>query len=553
MKPRIIVDRIVVGGGTAGCLLAAKLSDDFSKSVLLIEGGSNRVRDKEVLAANFFEAGKIANNPKYSKTYQANYVPGQPITYADGDGLGGGSMHNGEQAVRGTRTMWDKWAMLTGDDRWSYDNLLEKVMKPLENYTPSGTEANYNERGDNGALYISQEPPINKDPLIQIISHVTGAPLVPDTNDSSYGDIGLSSNQNWVTPPWNTPGSVRSFSANAFLTGNPSVGTPPIINPDGSSIDPRRQLTVLFDSICNRVLFDQNGDAYAVEFFSTEQKQMVIAYARLLVILCTGSVCDAAILQRSGVGDPKLLASLNIPIVVANPLVGQGLQNHNGSAAVLAPGGKYPYTIKFPQIGSGFIDLKPYMSPGVRRMQLIIVPSPFTPPGINQVLNIPKNSTSVIGLNITPSSRGSVKIVSQNPFVDPIIELNSYSDGDLNTEGTDAYKIVSFYKIMREVARIAETEILFPTPDDYADNSGNRLLKCALSSAPTPAYHNSSTCRMGTSLENSVCDSLLNVRRVGKLKVASNAAAPDVIEDGNTAYQAFMIGAMAYLIISEGL
>ena len=88
-----------------------------------------------------------------------------------------------------------EWVTETGDSRWSYDNLLNNVMIPMEHYTPDGTSVNPTQRGFNGPLFIMQEPPLNDDPFMKALATGTNSPLVPDLNDPNYGNIGVGANQ----------------------------------------------------------------------------------------------------------------------------------------------------------------------------------------------------------------------------------------------------------------------------------------------------------------------------------------------------------------------
>ena len=167
-------DYIIVGGGTAGCALAAKLSDPdpvtgkFCNSVLVLEAGENETQNPLVLVNNIFSAVASANNPElsvvsltYTQTEAVN--PFNPSYYLEGRQWGGSSGHYYLQCVRGTPDVYDQWAALSGDPRWSYNNLLKNVMIPMEHYTPDGTIPDPSQRGFHGPLFITQEPPLNHD------------------------------------------------------------------------------------------------------------------------------------------------------------------------------------------------------------------------------------------------------------------------------------------------------------------------------------------------------------------------------------------------------
>lgn len=545
----ISYDYVIVGAGTSGSVLAAKLSDPdpitgkFKNSVLVLEAGENLTADPLVLDANnFFGSGPTIFNPKYSKEYIGVGFGGANVDYSEGRMWGGSSSHNGVQAYRGTPELYDRWAAITGDSVWSYANLLSNIFLKMEKYTPNGTTANPAQRGSAGPLFISQEPPLNTDAFMTAVSIGTNAPFVSDLNDPSLGVIGIGANQDWVTPPFLGPNSVRCSSANAFLVGISGTGDAAIVDAEGNGLNGRK-LKIISGATVARVIFNKNNVAKKVEFvLSTDRETVMYAKAKEKIILSAGTIQDAVILQRSGIGDPAILTPLDIPVVFANPLVGAKVQNHYGPEGVI---GGVTTTVGFPRIGAGFIDLSPFMSSGVRRTELLIANFVLIPPGIASALNITSGIT-LANLTVTPGSTGTVQIVSSDPFTDPIINFNFYSDGPYTTVGTDAYKAVAFYHILKTIATAAGGTVLFPPAADYT--AGDAALFNDAVNSNAVGFHLCGSCPMGSSSLNGVVDSRLNVFGVSNLMVASNAI-PPVIEDGNPAYSAFTIGIQAALFL----
>jgi len=550
----LIYDFVIVGGGTAGCALAAKLSDPdkdgkFKHSVLVLEAGENLTQDPLVLGNNILASILVDSDPKYSKTYLAILLDSAGVygPYTDGRMLGGSSAHNGLQVVRGAPQQYNEWAAITGDSRWTYNNLLNHHWLKMEHYTPDGTVLDPAQRGTKGPLFITQEPPLNNDNFMIGLSKGTNAPFTSDVNNPALGVVGVGSNQDYATPPFVGPNSIRSFSANAYLTGTPAPSAvppvPPIMDMNGNGLHGRK-LKVLFSANVNRILFNKNKKATSVEFsYYNDRKKYSAAKAKKEIILCAGANQDPAILQRSGIGDPALLLSLDIPVVYGNPNVGQNLKTHSGSVGVISG-----TTIALPAMGLAFTDLSPYMPArgsapdGVRRWEVLALnTSAFLPSGIAHILGV-TTGVSLANLNLLPGSTGSVAIVSKDPFTDPLINLNFYSDGGVNDVGSDAYKIVSWFKIMQTIAAscVPTRTVLFPTPAQYAAGD-NALLAAAEDTVDFYSFHNSCTCRMGKDPSTAVCDGVLRVFGVKKLRVADTAASP-VIETGNTAYQAFTLG-----------
>jgi choline dehydrogenase len=512
-------DYIIVGNGTAGAVLARKLSDNFKNSVLVLEAGENFSKDPEVLDPNPFASTQVLNdltvNPKFAKTYSLPlFVPLQFTTYSQGRMWGGSSAHNYLLAIRGTPGIYDFWSTFSGNPVWSYNNLLSD-MKAIETYTPDGTTPDLQQRGTSGPLFITQTPPVFQDPLAQAIAQATNSPLISDYNDPNEGNIGVSANQNYVTPP---PNSIRSFSINAFLPSS-------VVSAKGKGKN-GRQLRIRSDAQVTQVLFKKRR-AIAVEYIHSKNQEKVLrVYAKKKIILCAGSVSSPALLQRSGIGDAKLLKSLDIPVIVDNPNVGANLQNQYGVQGIIA--GSSPLPIM------AFIDESPFMpADGARRFQIIAQNAGAV--------------TLLFGFLTVPNSRGSLHIVSKNPFIDPVIDLNMFSDGPVTTPGTDAYLIVSFFKILKNIAAAFGSQVLSPPAFDYPPPFGpapndDRLLADAQSQPfLVPEDHIIGTTRMATSINEGVVDGTLHVFGVKNLMVADLGVAP-LNPDGNIAFAGYIIG-----------
>lgn len=524
--PSTTWDYIIIGDGTAGAVLARELSNNRDNSVLVLEWGQNRTDDPAVLSPDVFAFTDVLTyDPRYAvnQIVPLNFpsLPEQYFIYSDGVMWGGSSAHNGLFAVRGTPTLYNSWAAMSGNPAWSYNNLLPLILN-MEHYTPDGTVADPMQRGLSGPLFITQTPPVNMQPLAIAESMATGAPLITDYNNPSLGDTGVSAHQQWITPD---PDSHRSFSSNAYM----NVGD--IVDAKGFGLD-GRQLFVQSNALVSKVLF-KSKTAIGVEYTANGSIPSVMkAFARKKVILCAGAIGTTCILERSGIGDKALLNSLGIPVVVDNPNVGEHLINHYGVGGVITGS-----TTIAPFLDA-YIDERPYMpADSVRRVQVIS-------------LNVNGVGIAISGTLLHPGSRGSVHIVDKDPTIRPALDLNMFSDGSVTTPGTDAYMAVSFYKILQTIASDLGETVISPPASVYM--AGDNALLTYGETLPnlSVAYHAVGTARMGQSINDSVVDGKLHVFGVKNLMVADVSIEPQ-IQDGNTAYAAYLIGQVAASIIAE--
>ena len=507
-------DYIIVGAGAAGTILARKLSDDKHKKVLLLEVGINRVNDPVTNTAAF-DLNKLTYDPRYSVNYTTlPYSPtGNQNIYSEGRMWGGGTGHHYMNAVRGVPQDYDDWASQAGDSSWNYNNIL-KYIKRVETYTTNGSVANPAQRGTDGKIFITQQAPLPNSGFPQAIINGLNIPYVEDYNDPTQGLIGVSQRQQFVTPD----NTTRSWVFPAYLP----IGQ--AIDQNGRGVHSRK-LQVLSNALVNKVLF-KGTHAKGVEFFYGAEKEDVYQVYGKHIILSAGAINSPAILQRSGIGDAALLDSLGIPVVVNNPNVGQHLQNHYGIIGFIQG--------TTPNIVIGFTDVRPYMpADGERRMQMF-------------AQNIGGN-VRIIAWVLRPQSTGNMQIVSSNPHIEPLINFNYFSDGSFTTPGTDAYLLVSFYKLIQDIAAANGTQVLTPPNSAYPAPWGpapNDSLLFAAAQTPgtfSITSHIVGTARMGTSAATGVVDSKLKVHGTKHLWVVDSSIQPNPTS-GNQCWPAYTIG-----------
>lgn len=522
-------DYIIVGFGAAGAILARQLSNDFKTSVLVIEAGPNNMEDPATLDPNIFvnfeNLIKISYDPAFSATYPVP-VPSSLVAFAYSQGRewGGSAAHNYLQAVRGVPNDFNLWGLNSNNAQWFYPNVLP-LMKALETYTPNDTIANPEQRGFTGPIAITQNPPINANPLAIAVADVTGAGFVSDYNDATLPNISTSAIQQFITAGAD---SHRSFSGNEFMT----IGE--IIDEKGRGLDGRK-VRVKGNAVATRILFDDANRATGIQYLrqggkdNTERLYTVSASKK--VILCASGIETPKLLMLSGVGPAAELESVGIAVRVDSPQVGQNLQNQYGPAAIITnstpiPGG---------QIAS-FIDERPYMpADDVRRIQIV-------------GLDVGNNIAQLIGFMLQPSSHGSIEVVSSDPLIPAKVNMNMYSDGSFTDVGSDAYMTVSYYKLVQAIAQAAGETVIYPSAGQYAQGDAG-LFQAALSPAAlTVASHIVGTARLGTSIQNGVVDGNLNVFGTQNLMIA-DVSVMNPIVSGNTCIGAYVIGAVAAEIL----
>jgi choline dehydrogenase-like flavoprotein len=526
-KGDVTYDYIIVGNGTAGAVLARKLSDSGKKSVLVLEAGVNQDNDPVVLNTDntllFQGFTALTYNPKYAMTYPIELF--QPLTatqYSQGIGWGGNSKHNYMQVVRGTPDIYDAWATISGNPMWSYANMLP-MMLALTNFTACMTTPNLAQEGVGGPISITQTIPVTGVPgtFEAALNASTGTPFVADINDPTLGLIGISAFQYFATADSPCNPGIRSFSSNEFLP--PSVLKPTSTGGIGTS---KRLLRIESNCWVNNVIFD-GKKAIGVRFIYNNQPGKTLKAYGKKIILCAGGINTPAILQRSGIGDPAVLGPLGIKVRVNNPNVGANLINqYGGSAIALGITDAVPIFQAFINGSTTPPQTPPFAYPNdmTRRIQIDAIPAG---PGVLQILPF----------ILEPQSRGSVQIVSTNPLVQPQVNLNMYSDGPVTTNGTDANLTVTAYYILQQT--LGAGNILYPTPTQYATPAG--LLAAAQAiNAITPEEHIVGTAAMGTSASNSVVDGNLHVHGVKNLMVVDSSAIP-VSPNGNICFGVYVL------------
>ena len=509
-------DYIIIGAGSAGCVLANRLTDDGANSVCILEAGPPDWNPFIHIPAGFM---RTLVNPKVNWLYEASpseWTAGRVVAVPRGKTLGGSSSINGHVYNRGQRMDFDSWAQL-GNSGWGYSDVLP-YFKRCEQKIGEGDELY---RGRNGNLKITDLD--WRHPLCDAFikgANSLGIPTNTDYNGASQEGVSYVQRT--------THKRLRVSSAKAFL------------NPAKS----RKNLTVYTESQVTRILFEERR-AFGVELKKGGPRgQTGKIYARKEIILSGGAINSPQLLQLSGIGSTNLLKELGIPVVHNLPGVGENLRDHYAprfTARVKnidtinekARGPKLWWEVaKYFLGGNSIVNLSPtlvycfwHSDENVKNkdLQLTFTPASYKE-GVQSQLDDQPGFT-IASWQQRPESKGFVKAKTANPFEAPEIQPNY-----LQEEG-DRTVLLAGMKLARNLMR---TEALKPY-FDYEQYPGEgvetdeELLQVAKERGTT-TFHVMGTCRMGPETDPlSVVDESLCVRGIEGLRVIDASIMPNML------------------------
>ncbi|MEI5680876.1 MULTISPECIES: GMC family oxidoreductase [unclassified Mesorhizobium] len=531
-------DFIVVGSGSAGCVVAERLSANGRFSVLVLEAGGT---DRRFFVQMPLGYGKTFFDPAVNWNYKTDADPGLAGNidhWPRGKLLGGSSSINAMVWIRGQREDYDAWAS-AGNPGWGFDDLLP-IFKAIED-NEAGADA---WRGRGGPVHVTDNRS-RVHPLTHRFlkaGEQAGLALNDDFNGRSQEGVGVYQ--------INTRNGRRMSAARAFL--RPAMK--------------RANVRVETNALATRILFEGTR-AVGIEYL--RGGQTLTARAGREVILSAGSINTPQLLQLSGVGPAGLLKGLGIPVVHANDHVGDNLQDHQGINytfrgrlptlnQILRPWwGKMLVGMQYILTRNGPLAMSMNQGGGFFRtdgsqtrpnMQLYFQAFSTVLPRVGErpILTPDPWPGFSIGLsNCRPSSRGSIMIRTKNPLDYPRIAPNAYSTNTDVTEMLDAVKFVRKIASMPAMSEIIEEEVL-PGPKCTTDEE----LVADFRARSGTVYHPVSTCRMGPDASRSVVDPRLKVHGLSGLRIVDASIFPDNIS-GNTNAASIMTGAKGAAMILE--
>ncbi|WP_445012222.1 GMC family oxidoreductase [Vreelandella stevensii] len=534
-------DYIVVGAGTAGCLMANRLSADPNNRVLLIEaGGRDNYHWIHIPVGYLY----CINNPRTDwlfRTEPDQGLNGRSLIYPRGKTLGGCSSINGMIYMRGQARDYDHWAEVTGSDAWRWENCLPDFIKHENHYRldkgSDGDDAHRAFHGHGGEWRVEKQR--LKWQVLDDFAEAAVQAGIPRTEDFNRG-----SNEGVAYFEVNQRDGWRWNTAKAFLR----------------SALRRDNLTLWHSTQVNRLCFDRDQAVPRCEGVEVVRAGKTLrVQASKEVVLCAGAIGSPHLLQLSGIGPAEHLAEHHIEVVHDLPGVGENLQDHlqirsvyrvsnaktlNAMASTLwgkaGIGWEYltrrtgPMSMAPSQLGAftRSSDDQPYpnIQYHVQPLSLEAFGQPLHP--------YPAITASVCNLN--PTSRGTVRLKSADPRQAPAIAPNYLSTPEDRKVAADSLRVTRRIAEQPAFARYAPEEIKpgveYQTDEELARLAGD---------IGTTIFHPVGTTRMGKDDDPmAVVDAQLRVRGVSGLRVADAGVMP-TITSGNTNSPTLMIAEKA--------
>lgn len=539
-------DYVIVGAGSAGCVLANRLSADSKNSVCLVEAG---VKDTSPFIKIPLGLMALFDHPKlnwrFLSTPQKN-AGNRKLYIPRGKTLGGSSSINGMVYTRGDPDDYDEWAR-RGNNGWSYEDVLPYFKKSEHNEDFSDSP-HHGQGGEINVRFLDEYNPLTN-VMLQAAERLQ-YPLNEDFCGETHEGFGRRQVMQ--------RNGLRVSSASAFL----------------DPIKDRKNLTIMTEATARRVVFsDRRATGLEVGFASGVQSLV----ANKEIILSAGAVGSPHLLLLSGVGPGEHLRERSVPLVHQLNGVGLNLQDHFNTQLQYDSPTTLPYGISLQAIpsllGHGFKYLfhrNGLISSNVVESGGFIKTAPTEPKPDIQLILVPALQSAVLRTNrrkgrrqklwqyghgfsvmsclLRPESKGSVRLDNNDPHASPLVDFNAFSDPD----DQDLKKLVAGLRIGRRLVATQPFDGIVGNERRPGERSQTEEeLTLYVRKSASTNFHPVGTCMMGPDPEDAVVDATLKVHGIQNLRVADASIMPQVI-GGNTHSPTVMIAEKAADLILGG-
>ena len=523
-------DYIIVGAGSAGCVLANRLTQNPDVTVLLLEAGAKDDYHWIHIPVGYLYC---INNPRTDwqfKTETLSGLNGRSLLYPRGRVLGGSSSINGMIYMRGQDQNYAEWAHLTNDHAWDWGRCLERF-KQFEDY-----HGDVNQWHSTGYEWTVSQQRLRWE-ILEVFKDAAIEAGIPPTNDFNRGN-------NWGVGYFdvNQRNGLRLNASKAFL----------------KKASGRPNLTIITGAVVKKLQVDLSTRTCSAVTFLADDQQHVASVGHE-ALLCAGAIGSVQILERSGIGQGPLLQNMGIPVVSHLPGVGENLQDHlqlrmvyqvtgikTLNTQIRSLFGKVQIGLQYLLNRSGPMSMAPsqlgafaFSSAHYQLPNLQYHVQPLSLDKFGEDLHSFNAFTASV-CNLQPSSRGSVHIVSADTHTPPRIDPNYLATAEDQQVALDA---------MRLTRKIVSQPSLKPySPIEYKPGAhlvNDDELRYAAGEIGTTIFHPVGTCKMGRLSDPlAVLDSQMRVIGVKGLRVVDASAMP-TITSGNTAAPTMMIAIRA--------